>query len=97
MISFYIKWGYGHLFLHPDERYLFLFRYCIGYFRCVAILFGFGRSGYWIDRIMRPLLRHMPERLVFRFHPYIYYALVAPSRTGWVSTEGYSARGRALL
>ena len=39
-----VKGGYRHMFLHPDMRDYFIFRYNGRYFRCIAPPFGWCRS-----------------------------------------------------
>lgn len=44
-------------YLHPDVRDFFLFRYNGRFYRCVALLFGWGRSVLWFTKLLRPLVQ----------------------------------------
>lgn len=41
-----VKGGYRHFYLRPEMRDLLFFRYEYRFYRCVALQFGWGRSGY---------------------------------------------------
>lgn len=87
MLSFDVKAGYRHFFLHPDMRDFFLFHYAGRYFRCIALPFGWGRSPMWFTKMMRGFVRYMREKMCYRVLPYIDDFLVAPSPPGRPATE----------
>ena len=78
LLSFDIKAGYRHFFLHPDMRNYFIFRYDGRYFRCIALPFGWGRSAYWFVNLLKPFVLYMRETMGMRVLPYIDDFLLAP-------------------
>ena len=78
MLSFDIKAGYQHFYLHPEIRDFF-FYYEGRYYRCVALPFGWGRSPLWITKILRGFVRYLRMKCKYRVLPYLDDFLVAPS------------------
>lgn len=97
LISFDVKSGYHHFYLHPDMRDYFLFHYEGRFYQCLALPFGWGRSGLWFTKILRPLVRHLRERCGYRVLPYVDDFLLAPSPSGRAATSADAARARAIL
>lgn len=97
LISFDIKSGYRHFYLHPSMRDYFLFHYCGRYYRCVALPFGWGRSPLWFTKLTRPLVQYMREKCGYRVLPYIDDFLVAGSPPGRPATEQDCRRARERL
>lgn len=97
LMSWDVKSGYRHFYLHPDMRDFFVFRYGGRYYRCIAIPFGWGRSALWFVKLLRPLVQHMRERMAYRVLPYLDDFLIAPTPAGVVSGEEDCKRaGRRL-
>ena len=86
LFSFDIESGFHHFYLHPDMRDYFLFHYQGGYYRCIALPFGWGRSGLWFTKCMRVLVQHMRVELGYRVLPYIDDFLVGASPPGHPAT-----------
>jgi hypothetical protein len=85
MLSFDIKSGYRHFRLSRKMRDYFAFHYDGGYYRCVALPFGWGRSPLWFTEFMRPVVRAMRNHGM-RVLPYLDDFLVVPSRAGTVAS-----------
>ena len=79
LLSFDVKAGYRHFFLHPDMRNYFLFRYDGRFFRCKALPFGWGRSAFWFVNLLKPFVIYIREHIGARVLPYIDDFLMAPS------------------
>jgi hypothetical protein len=79
LMSWDIKSGYRHFYLHPLMRDFFLFRYAGRFYRCIALPFGWGRSVLWFTKLLRPLVKHIREGLGYRLLPWIDDFLCAPS------------------
>lgn len=60
-ISFDIKAGYRHFYLHPSIRDYFLFHYDGRYFRCIALPFGWSRSALWLILLLKPFVHRVRE------------------------------------
>lgn len=97
MLSFDIKYGNRHFYLHPSMRDYFIFIYGNRYFRCIALSFGWGHFPLWFNKFMRPFVQHMRETLVFRVLPYIDDFLVSPSRPGRASAKKDVIRAQRRL
>lgn len=97
LMSFDVKGGYRHFYLHPDMRDFFVFRYGGRCYRCVALPFGWGRSGWWFVKLLRPFVRHVREKLGYRVLPYVDDFLIAPSPPGRVAGEEDCERARKEL
>lgn len=54
LMSFNVKGGYRHMFLHPSVRDLFLFRYADRCFQCIALPFGWMWSALCFSKMMSP-------------------------------------------
>lgn len=97
IMSWDIKSGYRHMYLHPDMRDYFLFRYDGRYYRCIALPFGWGRSYMWFTKMMRPLVQYLREKKGYRVMSYIDDFAAAPSPHGTVATaEDCRAAGASL-
>lgn len=79
LMSWDIKSGYRHFYLHPCMRDMFVFRYGGRYYRCIALPFGWGRSVLWFTKLLRPLVKHIRSRLKYRLLPWIDDFLCAPT------------------
>lgn len=97
LMSFDVQGGYRHFFLHPDMRDMFLFRYGGRFYRCIALPFGWGRSGLWFTKLMRPLVQRLREKEQYRVLAYLDDFLVAPSRVGRVSSAQDCERARRVI
>lgn len=86
LMSWDVKGGYRHMYLHPDVRDMFLFRYDGRYYRCIALPFGWGRSCLWFTKLMRPLVQHLRENMEYRVMAYIDDFAAAPSPHGTTAT-----------
>ena len=83
-ISFDVKSGYHHFFLHPSIRNFFLFHWEGRYFRCIALPFAWCRAAFWFVNLMKPFVGRM-RKWGYRILEYIDDFLVAPS-VGRVAT-----------
>ena len=93
-MSWDIKSGSRHFYLHPRMRDFFLFRYNGRYHLCIALPFGWGPSVLWFTKLLRPLVKHLIECVGYRILPYIDDFACAPSPLGRASTRhGKTARG----
>lgn len=90
-ISFDVKAGYRHFFLHPSIRNYFLFHYGGRYFRCIALPMGWTRSPFWFINLMKPFVWKM-RKWGYRVLSYIDDFLVACA-AGRVSTAGDCRKG----
>jgi hypothetical protein len=79
MMSWDIKAGYRHFYLHPLMRDFFVFRYAGRYYWCIALPFGRGRSALWFVKLMRPFVRYIRAKWRYRILPYIDEFLATPS------------------
>jgi hypothetical protein len=79
LMSWDVKPGYRHFYLHPKMRDYFLFHYDGRYYRCVALPFGWGRSVLWFTKLMRPFVKYVRSELGYRLLPWIYDFLCAPT------------------
>ena len=93
MFSFDVESGFHHFYLHPDMRDYFIFHYAGRYYRSIALPFGWGRSGWWFTKMMRPFVQYMRETLGYRVLPYIDDFLVAASPPGRAATSEDMASG----
>jgi hypothetical protein len=59
LMSWYVKSGYRHFYLHPRMRDYFLFHYGGRFYRCIALPFGWGRSVLWFTKLMRPIVKYI--------------------------------------
>lgn len=59
LILWYISRWYSHIYLHPKIRDIFILRYYVWYFRCIALPFGLGRSVLFFTKIMCPVVQHI--------------------------------------
>lgn len=97
LFNFDVKFGYHHLFLHPAIRDYFLFRYAGKYYRCIALPFGWRRSGWWFTKLLRPLVQYLRTKMGFQTLPYIDDLRVSLSRHGRVARSPDAAIARQLL
>lgn len=97
LMSWDIKSGYRHFYLHPDVRDFFVFRYGGRYFRCIALPFGWGRSVLWFPKLLRPLVQYLREKLGYRVLPYIDDFVAAPCPHGRPSRPADCKRARRRL
>lgn len=97
LMSWDAKGGYRHMFLHPDMRDYFIFRYSGRYFRCVALPFGWGRSAMWFTKMMRVMVKHVRSKMGYRILPYIDDFLMAPSPDGTTATAEDCSRARTRM
>ena len=90
-----IKSGHRHLYLHPDMRNYFIFRYEGRHYRCIVLPFGWGRSVLCFTELLRPPVRHLREWLSYRMLPYIDDFLIGSVST-WppIYTQGLCASER---
>lgn len=58
-MSWDMKGGYRHMYLHQDIRDYFIFKYDGRYYRCIVLPFGWKRSVLWFTKLMRPVVRYM--------------------------------------
>jgi hypothetical protein len=79
LMSWDVKSGYRHFYLHPRMRDYFLFHYDGCFYRCVALPFGWGRSVLWFTKLMRPLVKYIRSELKYRLLPWIDDFLCAPT------------------
>lgn len=79
LLSWDAKEEYRHMYLHPEIREFFLFRYAGRYFKCIALPFAWCRSAMWFTKMVRVMIRHIRSVFGFRVLPYIDDFLVAPS------------------
>ena len=77
-LSFDIKAGYRHFFLHPSVRNFFLFHYGGRYFRCIALPFAWCRSAFYFVNLLKPFVGKI-RRWGSGVLPYIDDFLVAPA------------------
>ena len=77
-ISFDVKSGYHHFFLHASIRNYFLFHFRGRYFRCIALPFAWCRAAFWFVNLMKPFVGRV-RRWGYRVLEYIDDFLVAPS------------------
>lgn len=82
LMSWDIKPGYRHFRLHPRMRNMLLLRRAGRLCRCAALPFGWGRSVWWLTKLLRPLARHLRGRWPCRALPWIDDFLLAPGRMG---------------
>lgn len=66
LISFDIKSGYRHFYLHKEVRNFFLFKYDGRYFRCIALPFGWSRSPYLFINLLRPVVKKLRTEKGYR-------------------------------
>lgn len=85
-ISFDIKAGYRHFYLHPSIRDFFLFHYNGRYFQRIALPFGWSRSAFWFITLLKPFVHRMRE-WGCRALGYIDDFLVAPRVGGGAKEE----------
>lgn len=97
LTSFDDKGGYRHFYLRPEMRDYFVLGYDRRFYRFIAVQFGWGRSGYWFVKLMRPLVRRLREKEGYRVLPYLDDFLVAPSRPGTVSSARHCAEAREVI
>lgn len=69
LMSWDVRSGYRHFYLHPDMRDLFLFRYYRRYHQCIALPFGWRRSVLWFTKLLRPLVSHLRDKLDYYIFP----------------------------
>lgn len=94
LMSWDIKSGYRHMYLHPDMRDFFVFRFDGRFYRCIALPFGWGRSALWFTKLMRPIVQHLRVKKTYRVLPYIDDFAAAPSPHGTAATtEDCTAAG----
>ena len=86
LMSWDIKSGYRHFYLHPRMREFFIFRYDGLFYRCIALPFRRGQSVIWFTKLLRPLVQHLREVLGYRVLPYTDDFACAPSLLGRPST-----------
>lgn len=97
LMSWDIRSGYRHFYLHPHMRAYFLFRYENHFYTCIVLPFGWGLSVQWLTKWLRPVVEHLHERLGCRILPYIDDFACATSALGRPSTRQDCARaGRRL-
>ena len=77
-LSFDIKAGYRHFFLHSSVRNFFLFHYGGRYFRCIALPFAWCRSAFYFVNLLKPFVGKI-RRWGCRVLGYIDDFLVAPA------------------
>jgi hypothetical protein len=87
-----IKAGYRHFYLHPLMRDFVEFRYYGRYYRCIALPFGWGRSVIWFVKLMRPFVRYIPATWRYRILQYISDFLAAPSDGKRPATQRHCRR-----
>jgi hypothetical protein len=63
LMSWYVKSGYLHFYLHPRMHDCFLFRYGGRVYRCIALPFGQGRSVLWFAKLMRPVVNYLRRKM----------------------------------
>lgn len=97
LMSWDVKSGYRHMYLHPDMRDFFIFRYAGCYYRCIALPFGWGRSALWFTKMMRPIVRFLRQRWRYRILPYLDDFLLAPSPPGTIASASDCKTARARL
>jgi hypothetical protein len=74
-----VRSGYRHFYLHPRMRDYFLFHYGGRIYSCIALPFGWGRSGLWFMKLMRPVVKHPRSELGYRVLPWINDFVCAPT------------------
>lgn len=92
-----IKSGYRQLRLHSDMRDFFQFQYSGGFYRCVALPFGWGPSALWFTKLMRPVVQFIRDRWCWRVLLYVDDLLLVLSPPGWPSTAANFAIDRVRL
>lgn len=85
-LSMDVEKGYRHLRLHPAMRDWFVFRYEDRYYQCIALPFGWGRSGVWFTQFMATFVTELRRR-GWRVLAYVDDFLIAPSRAGVPSSR----------
>lgn len=82
LITFEIKRFYRHMYLHPDVRDFFKFRYAERVYRYLAMPFWWERSGLLFAKFLRPFFRHLWDKCGFHDLPYIDDFIISPSPPG---------------
>jgi hypothetical protein len=97
LMSWDIKSGYRHFYLHPRMRNYFVFRYSGRYYRCMALPFGWGRSVWCFTKLLRPMFKYIRTELGYRLLPWIDDFLCAPSDGSRPATGRDCRRARSRL
>jgi hypothetical protein len=79
LMSWDVKSGYRHFYLHPRMRDYFLFKYDARFYRRIVSPFGWGRSVLWFKKLMRPVVKFIRRNLGYRLLPWIDDFLYAPT------------------
>lgn len=97
LMSWDVKSGYRHFYLHPCMRDMFVFHYGGRFYRCIALPFGWGRSVLWFTKLMRPLVQHIRSKLGYRLLPWIDDFLCAPTDGRRPATKRDCRKAGAVL
>lgn len=85
LMSFYVKGGFRNFYLSPKMNTYFLFQHGGHFYRCIAMPFGWGFSGYWFFKLLRQFVKDLRDSLDYMVLPYIYDFLLAALPAGMVA------------
>jgi hypothetical protein len=69
LMSWDVKSGYRHFYVHPKMLNYFLFHYDGRSCKCIALPFDWGRSILWFTKLMRPVVKRIRSELGYRVLP----------------------------